>query len=313
MRIEQNNSIMRYKHFAFFVFVMIVSLCSCANRKDLRAKLIPQINEAYEGTNWIKILGLIDSLQNNKENIQDLWLIHSEALVATEQTDKALELLNKKTIEEPDNYYSFHSLGNVYWIRNELDKAIENYTKAIEIRPTYARSYINRAEVYKQLSKDSEAVDSYMEAIRLFVQNEFYAEVKMYVPKVLAIDSTYTLAHSFLAYVYNEEKDYHSAAHLLYKAFKIEFENDNPRCLETMSFLGQTLYKSGEFEEAIRSLEIALLNQSSDHLWINYCYLACCYNKLKNTDKFEEYKKKASDINFENTQKHIEFLLSLDF
>jgi tetratricopeptide (TPR) repeat protein len=274
---------------------------------------MPQIVEAYEDKDWNTILILTDSLQRNNENTHDLWLVYSEALAATEQTEKSLRILEEKLAEEPTNYYALHSMGNVYAIRGEYDKAIDNYTKAIEIRPSYARPYVYRANIYVKLNRSNEAVQSYMDAVRLFVENDFFDEVKLYAPKILALDSTKTEALSFLAYAHQSEEDYCTAAHYLTKAFVLEFENQNSRFLLTSFFAGQSWYKCGDLKNAITFLESALYNEESNIVWMTYCYLACCYNKLENMDEFNKYKTLAIEINATKTDDYINDLLSVEF
>ncbi|PIV31333.1 MAG: O-linked GlcNAc transferase, partial [Zetaproteobacteria bacterium CG02_land_8_20_14_3_00_50_9] len=42
----------------------------------------------------------------------------------------------------------YHNLANDYFAIEEYDKAIEHYTKALNIRPTLKESYFNRSLAY---------------------------------------------------------------------------------------------------------------------------------------------------------------------
>lgn len=52
---------------------------------------------------------------------------------------------------------SYYSQGLVHSKNGELDKAIENYTKAIELNPDYADAYYNRGGAFLRLGEREKA------------------------------------------------------------------------------------------------------------------------------------------------------------
>ena len=54
-----------------------------------------------------------------------------------------------------------------YYKKGELDKAIANYTKAIELQPDYAEAYYNRGLAYRNKATFDKAIADYDKAIAL--------------------------------------------------------------------------------------------------------------------------------------------------
>jgi predicted AlkP superfamily phosphohydrolase/phosphomutase/Flp pilus assembly protein TadD len=83
---------------------------------------------------------------------------------ASEQTMKKLEALGYVT---PDNPDALHNLGQRYQQQGEYRKAIENYKKAIALRPTFYNAYNNLATCYGELKMYPEAIDALEKCIKL--------------------------------------------------------------------------------------------------------------------------------------------------
>ncbi len=47
-----------------------------------------------------------------------------------------------------NNAETYYNRGNAYGKKGQYDKAISDYTKAIEINPSYAKAYYNRGVAY---------------------------------------------------------------------------------------------------------------------------------------------------------------------
>ena len=52
---------------------------------------------------------------------------------------------------------TYYNRGLAYSRNGELDKAIENYTKAIELKPDYAEAYYNRGGAFLRLGEREKA------------------------------------------------------------------------------------------------------------------------------------------------------------
>ncbi len=65
----------------------------------------------------------------------------------------------------PDSVNSHHNLGNVYFRKGQLDKAMQEYQTASQLAPTYADPYNNIACVYEAEGKINEALEAYKKAV----------------------------------------------------------------------------------------------------------------------------------------------------
>jgi len=83
---------------------------------------------------------------------------------ATKQTMQKLEALGYLT---PDNPDALHNLGQRYQQQGDYRKAIENYKKAIAMRPSFYNAYNNLATCYGELKMYPEAIDALEKCIKL--------------------------------------------------------------------------------------------------------------------------------------------------
>jgi len=64
--------------------------------------------------------------------------------------------------------FSLNDRGIYYRIKGEYDKAITDYTSAIEKRNDFAHAYRNRGLAYWKMKQFENALDDFNEALRLF-------------------------------------------------------------------------------------------------------------------------------------------------
>jgi Flp pilus assembly protein TadD len=83
---------------------------------------------------------------------------------ATDETMKKLEALGYLA---PDNPDALQNLGQRYQQRGEFQKAIEQYKKAIALRPTFYNAYNNMAVCYGELEMYPEATEAFQRCIAI--------------------------------------------------------------------------------------------------------------------------------------------------
>ncbi len=71
------------------------------------------------------------------------------------------KLISNESIEE------LYKLANNYYQKSKFDKAIEYYTKAIELNPEFADAYYNRGKSYEYKNNDNLAIKDFIKAIEL--------------------------------------------------------------------------------------------------------------------------------------------------
>jgi tetratricopeptide (TPR) repeat protein len=84
------------------------------------------------------------------------------------------QVIKDKSSSPDDRAQAYVNRGGVYGRRDECDKAIADYTKAIEIKPNLASAYNNRAYCYSTQDKRDLALADYNKAIELDPNDPFY-------------------------------------------------------------------------------------------------------------------------------------------
>jgi Tfp pilus assembly protein PilF len=72
-----------------------------------------------------------------------------------------------RTTEEQKDAIKNNEIGDEYYFKNDFNKAIEYYTKAIELDPDTARYYSNRGASYHRLREYEKAIEDHSRAIEL--------------------------------------------------------------------------------------------------------------------------------------------------
>ena len=66
-----------------------------------------------------------------------------------------------------NNAEAYNNRGNAYRDKGEFDHAIQNYSKAIELKPDLAEAYFNRGIAYSDKDEFDQAIQDYTKAIGL--------------------------------------------------------------------------------------------------------------------------------------------------
>lgn len=138
----------------------------------------------------------------------------------------ALKEINSLINEFQDEAILFNIKGACYAGVGQLDIAVENYEKAIEINPDYAKAYYNLAGAFEEQNKYDKAVQAYKKSISLEPEN----------PQ----------AHNNLGNVYKDLEKYTDAIHSYEQALR-----NQPDYIEAYYSLGSTLQDIGKLDEAI--------------------------------------------------------------
>ena len=175
-----------------FLGVLTIMLFSCNNKSNnQQANQAKQggelIEEAYKQGNWDLIISVADTMIGD-DDPHNISIAYAEALAAKGNIEKAINVLNRKITQKPDDYYLYQTKGNVFAVAEKYDSAIANYDMVIEMKPTYARTYINEGEIYEVLGKKEKAIEKYMVATYLFAKNKFEAEAYEMESRILRLD-----------------------------------------------------------------------------------------------------------------------------
>jgi predicted AlkP superfamily phosphohydrolase/phosphomutase/Flp pilus assembly protein TadD len=102
------------------------------------------------------------------ERVATLDRPREDAAARTKSADReTMQKLEALGYLAPDNPDALHNLGQRYQQQGDFRRAIEQYRKAIEMRPTFYNAYNNLATCYGQLKMYPEAIDALERCIAL--------------------------------------------------------------------------------------------------------------------------------------------------
>jgi len=179
----------------------------------------------------------IEALDATMQNIYKLpenlqYLVKEEYYLVTEEPEKRLAVLNMWVNLCPDDIRGHFQLADVYFMRNQIDRAIEEYNKILAIDPSrvYYFNYIGSAYLQKGLFK---------EAIKYLKQYQKYFP-KDYRPFLAFGNLYYTMGQ------YDDAQQYFTNALML-----------QPTEISIMTQLARVNLRQEKYEEALANIRNA--------------------------------------------------------
>jgi tetratricopeptide (TPR) repeat protein len=182
----------------------------------------------------------------------------------------ALEHFQRALEREPKMAEIYFHRGNLYQDWNKQhEKAIQDYTSAIQLRPEYVAAYNKRAELYRLQNKHDEAMKDYQKIIELeptnarayynlaLIDKQRYDESKEYkylnttklsVNKAIELDPENVHFYRTRAQVWVIEKEYTKAIDDYNKMLKLD-----PSDLRALMDQGIVYFEMGDYEKAFQS------------------------------------------------------------
>jgi len=174
------------------------------------------------------ILGLIIIALSTRTIIRNVdWKDQDHLWLATAKTSPS----------SPQNH---NNLGDLYYRQNQPQKAIEEFKKAIALKPDYADVYHNLANVYYlQMNDSDEAIKNYQKAAeinpklwqsyqnlgKIYFDRQEYPAAEMALKKSLEINSQNLTLYSNLALLYLRTNKQDEAKKILQEALSIDPKN----------------------------------------------------------------------------------------
>ena len=309
------------KHTFLILTFFLCGLC-CFGQTTITEEYFNKIDNAYQNGEWEKVLQYCDSIDYYKiENIP-YALLKAEALAGLERYDEAVNYL--KSLENTDGiepYYITNTLGNICWLKDDLETAISHYETTIELRPSYARPYIYLGHIYQQLEKKDKAIEYFMGAIELFYVNYFLDEVEYYSRKIISeLDSTYTYPYIFLERAFHEKGNFNDALDIC--IYINELCNENKEHVQiymvNIFHTGENLYFLHEYDLSKKFfLEyLKMLEQDRDPEYDYECeanvYLGLISEHFKDKKEAKKYFQKAKEINKERADSLLKYIADMN-
>lgn len=81
--------------------------------------------------------------------------------------DKAIVEFSRAIEIQPGNAIQHSNRGNAHFFKGDCEKAIDDYSRAIEIKPDYANAYYNRGNAYYSKGDCDRAIEDFSRAIEI--------------------------------------------------------------------------------------------------------------------------------------------------
>jgi choline-sulfatase len=137
---------------------------------DARARLAAL---GYVGTFVTALAPDRAGLADPKDKIQLFNLMTQARETARHDTesDEGLHALERVVAADPKVIDAWFMLGNEYYRRRQFARAIDQFTRALELKPDYDLVVINMANAYRALGRDQEAMVGYRRFMELDPKN----------------------------------------------------------------------------------------------------------------------------------------------
>src|SRR5208283_1401645 len=165
------------------------------------------------------------------------------------QLDEAIAQYQKAVQIKPDNARAHNNLGNALFQKGQLDEAIAQYQKAVQIKPDNARAHNNLGNALFQKGRMDEAIAHYQ--------------------KALQIKPDYADAHYNFGIALFKKGQVDEAIVQYQEALEIQ-----PEFAGACFNLGNALYQKGQVDEAVAQYQRALqINPDSVDVLNNLAWL----------------------------------------
>jgi tetratricopeptide (TPR) repeat protein len=163
--------------------------------------------------------------------------------------------------------------GRAFEKRGQLDKALEDYTRAITIYPSYVEAYGDRGTIFEKMGLTQRALEDYDRAIDL--------------------NPSYYLAYNNKGTLYGKAGSYGEAIAFINKAIAI-----NPGFSDAYFNRGVTLVFMGQYADALQDFNRAIVLNPNDATF--YAERGNLYKKTGNNKLAVADFRKACDLGYEN-------------
>ena len=222
--------------------------------KNQFRKAVKYYNQALEINNNVEKLYVFKSLAlDAMGKKEDSFAMSKEAIKILPESSILNFLLGVKYLEHNDltksedyllksiqyeaNSRNYTLLGMNYADQRKVDKAIQAFTKAIELDPTFIEAYVKRAKICGDVGDYKCSLDNYKILTKMFPENHFFWHMSSIYKTntrdlegaMKDIDKAISLFKkpnpSYIAqkaWVYLEQKDYENSKKYLLEALKID-------------------------------------------------------------------------------------------
>ena len=184
-----------------------------------------------------------EGLADPKDKIQlfNLMTQARETARHDRESDEGLHALQRVVDEDPKVIDAWFMLGNEYYRRHEYSRAIDQYRRALALKPDYDLVVINMANAYRAMGRDREAMVGYRRFMELDPKN---AQIRYEAAQILIDNGSLDEADAQLK-----------------RALELE-----PKLAAARNALGVVALKRGDAVRAEREIRAAIAERSDVRL-----------------------------------------------
>ncbi|MGE5692450.1 MAG: protein kinase domain-containing protein, partial [Candidatus Zixiibacteriota bacterium] len=249
LKVISRTSAMRYKNTAKSLrqiatelsvqYILEGSVRRYGDHLRITAQLVDALQDAHLWAETFR--GTVEDLFDIQEKVAQEIASHLR-LHLTPMENKEL----KKRYTENAEAYQFYLQGRFQWNKRTVegfDKAIELFSKALQIDPRFAPAYAGLADSYALLGETS-----------LYARHpqDVYPKAREAVARALELDDNLAEAHTSMGYLKMNDYDWTGAEEEFKKAIEL-----NPNYATTYHWYSGLLSATGRNEEAVATMEKA--------------------------------------------------------
>jgi tetratricopeptide (TPR) repeat protein len=129
-----------------------------------------QLNREYEPA----VRACTEALRSGED--AEVYSNRGSAFLKLNELDRAIADFDRAIQLEPGNAIRYYNRGTAFSWKHEGEKAIEEYSEAIRLRPDLAPAYANRAREFELLGERDRAITDYRTALQLAPELETVIE-----------------------------------------------------------------------------------------------------------------------------------------
>jgi len=222
-----------------------------------RAKCYNQKGETSLGSaDWMKAIKISSNISNTYRHMADQLAYYLDK----KDYNEALIWINKAIASAPNFFENYTVRANIYTARNELEKALQDRNKAVELTILHSgsfRCYCDRGVTY-------------------FLMNE-YEKASLDFRRAVELKSDYIFAWNNLGVALYKLKQYEEAIKAYNKTIDL-----NPKHNSVWANKGEALGRLGKYEEALESYTKSIgIDPNNGNNW----YGCACTYALKGDKK----------------------------
>lgn len=158
-----------------------------------------------------------------------------QQLIQEKKIDEAINCYQQAIHLQPDNFWYYNSLAELFRTQNKIETAIKYYHKVIELNSKFDNAYLKLGDLYQEKQQWEQATKYYLQAIKINPQNfwsffnlgEIAAKQKKfdsaisYYQSGLKIQPHHYLSYCKLGVIYRQQTQYQKAIESYQKAITI--------------------------------------------------------------------------------------------